>query len=59
MCVAQFLIKIIAASVLDNAAERICAEVFINIEQSNGLHQWTQDNLLMIREVELLRNEYY
>lgn len=55
MGVAQFLVQLVCAAVLGDRCERISSEVLVDIEQRDRLHQWTQNNLLVVGEVELKR----
>lgn len=55
MSIAKFLIQFVGATVLSDDGERICAEVLIDVEECYGLHERTQDDLLMVGKVELLK----
>lgn len=53
MSIAKFLVQLIGTAVLSDDSEWICAEVLVDIEKCDGLHERTQDDLLVVREVEL------
>jgi hypothetical protein len=53
VCVAQFLVELVGAAVLGDAGEGIGAEVLVDVEEGHGLHQWAEDDLLVVGEVEL------
>jgi hypothetical protein len=51
--ITQLLVELVGAAFLGDGFEWIRAEVFVDIQQSDCLHQGAQDNLLVIGEVEL------
>lgn len=53
MSVAQLLVQLVGDSVLGDCGEWICSEILVDVEERDGLHQRAEDDLLVIREVEL------
>jgi hypothetical protein len=51
--VTQLLVEFVCASVACDGFEGICAEVLVDVQQGDCLHQRAEDDLLVIREVEL------
>lgn len=53
MSIAKLLVEFVGAAMFGDAGERVGAEVLVDVEESDGLHQRTQDDLLVVGEVQL------
>lgn len=51
--VTQLLVEVVGATMFHNCTETISAEVLLSIHVGDGVHHWAQDDLHVIREVEL------